>query len=231
MIDSSLFLAVLLVATVAVSPSGAAASITFGQPVVAIPYPGTTTGSGKPEPQSEPQMLSAKDGRILVAAQFEMWDCRTRRPLATTGVTYQDFGTDEHRACVWVSGESGRTFHIIGGDCCQNGDDVSLAQTPVSGTLLEAYMSNIGTGVGAPGLSLSRSTDNGVTWTHQVDADKQVCAGSAVHRRRIREEPAHLVHDGPGQHLRRPLERPGTNVGSRATRDAAPAGSRVESQR
>ena len=122
-------LTVLLLTSLVVSRTSATTPITFGRPVVAIPYPGTVTKPGMPEPTSEPQMLIAKDGRILVAAQFEMWDCRTRRPLANTGVTYQGFGTDEQRLCVWASNNGGRTFHIIGGDCCQNGDDVSLAQT------------------------------------------------------------------------------------------------------
>jgi hypothetical protein len=166
--------AVLLLLTLVVEPAGASTSLRFGAPVVAIPYPGTVTSPGAPEPTSEPQMLIAKDGRILVAAQFEMWDCETGRPLPNTGITYQGFGTDEQRACVWASSDGGRTFRIIGGDCCQNGDDVSLAQTPVSGTLIEEYMSNVGTGFGFPGLSISRSTDNGETWTHQLDADKQV---------------------------------------------------------
>ncbi len=166
--------AVLFVAILAGDPAGASGSIRFGHAVVAIPYPGTVTKPGRPEPTSEPRILIAKDGRILVAAQFEMWDCQTGQPLANTGITYQGFGTDEQRACVWASSDGGRTFHIIGGDCCQNGDDVSLAQTPVSGTLLEEYMSNIGAGLGLPGLSVSRSTDNGKTWTFQLDADKQV---------------------------------------------------------
>jgi hypothetical protein len=171
----------MVIATVALSlavlgavPAPAATPVAFGRAVVAIPFPGTNTGPLTPLPQSEPQILIAKDGRILVAAQFQMWNCETRQPLATTGLTNQATGTDEQRLCVWASSDGGQSFHIIGGDCCQNGDDVSLAQTPVSGTLLEAFMSNIGVGPGVPGLSVSRSTDNGLTWHDQLDSDAQV---------------------------------------------------------
>ena len=110
----------------------------------------------------------------MLTAQFQYWDCKTRRPLGSAGVTVPGFGIQKQRLCVWASSDHGRTFRIVGGDCCQNGDDASLAQTPSSGTLLEAYMSNIGIGTGVPGLSLSRSTDNGRTWTDRLDVDKQV---------------------------------------------------------
>lgn len=103
--------------------------------------------------QSEPRVMAAPDGTVLVAAQAQARDCTTGA-VVTRG--FQD--------CVWRSTDGGRSFRISGGGQ-DTGSDVDFVALP-SGTLMYATLANNGTlGSGFPGVAVLRSTDHGRSWT------------------------------------------------------------------
>ena len=126
------------------SPTGAAA--TFRPPVVAIPAE---------VQQTEPQVHVLADGTVLVASQFQRFDCETGAPRLAGS-----------RACVWRSTDGGKTFNRSGGG--QNtGADVHFARMP-SGVLLYTTLAQPEPGTftsGVGGATILRSTDDGRTWS------------------------------------------------------------------
>ncbi|MCW2570894.1 MAG: hypothetical protein JWO88_952 [Frankiales bacterium] len=141
----------------------------FGDPVTVITSPlgpGDASSQLSQRPNTgEPRLIVSRSGRVLLSAQFQQWDCATRKPSSVTA------------ECVWVSDDGGKHFHISGG-IAQQGDDVDFTQT-TDGTLLMSAMANpklVGdsTGTGFLGSVVLRSTDDGRTWSQADDVNNQV---------------------------------------------------------
>jgi hypothetical protein len=149
---------VLLVA--AATAGGSTPRLAFSEPVTVISSPhGVAKAS-----TGEPRVLVTRTGRVLVSAQFQQWDCATRRPSTSS------------QMCVWAS-DDGRRFRIVGGSN-QGGDDVDFLET-AKGTVLMTAMGNprVGpssTGTGLLGSLVLRSADHGRTWSEQDDVNTQV---------------------------------------------------------
>lgn len=128
------------------SPTGANL---FRPPVVAIPAE---------VQQTEPQVHVLPDGTVLVASQYQRYDCETGAPRLAGS-----------RACVWRSADGGKSFSRSGGG--QNtGADVHFARTS-AGTLLYTTLAQPEPGTftsGVGGATILRSTDDGKTWSSAI---------------------------------------------------------------
>jgi len=150
-----------LAAGLLVPATAQAPRLHFTLPVTAIAAP---LGTGQAN-TGEPRLVALPSGRLLLTAQFEQWNCVTKRP-------------DSHLSlCVWASDDGGRSFHVSGGDT-EAGDDADFAIAP-GGAVLQLAMSdpavgpvNLGTGLG--GTNVFRSSDRGRTWTETQLANKTV---------------------------------------------------------
>jgi hypothetical protein len=149
----------------AAAPRGLA----FSAPVTVITSPlgpGDASSQLSQRPNTgEPRLIVSRTGRVLLSAQFQQWDCATRKPSSVTA------------QCVWVSDDGGKHFRISGG-IAQQGNDVDFTQT-ADGTLLMSAMANPklvsdSTGTGVLGSVVLRSTDDGRTWSQADDVNNQV---------------------------------------------------------
>src|SRR4051794_15235928 len=139
-----------MTAQVAAAPASPDESaVQFRTPVVAIP----------PEvQQTEPQVHVTSDGTVLVASQYQRFDCETGAARLAGS-----------RACVWRSTNGGESFSRSGGGA-NTGADVHFAEMP-SGVLLYTTLAQPEPGTftsGVGGATILRSTDGGKTWSSSI---------------------------------------------------------------
>jgi hypothetical protein len=157
-------------ATTGQSEAATERSLAFTSPVTAIPLP---SGARPRYSPGEPRLVTAPGGAVVLSAHYQPWDCATGTALPSTA-----------QSCVWTSAD-GKTFALSGGPTDRMTVDVDLARL-TDGVLLHTTMTNpaglsataavavnvIANGVG--GSTVSRSTDNGKTWTVSYAANKAV---------------------------------------------------------